>query len=73
LRCSGRFILWCEYYAAATEEVPYHGEHGTLFRRDYGAIYGSLFPNLNVVEGGYLEGDGWDRATWQLLEKPPAG
>lgn len=72
VRCAGRFVLWCEYYAPATEEIPYHGERGTLFRRDYGAIYGSLFPALTVVEEGYLEDEGWDRGTWQLLAKPPA-
>ena len=72
VRCSDRFVLWCEYYAPSTEEVPYHGEKGTLFRRNYGAIYGETFPELTVVEEGYLEDEGWDRGTWQLLRRPPA-
>jgi spore coat polysaccharide biosynthesis protein SpsF len=69
VRCTGRFVMWCEYYAPSTEEVPYHGERGTLFRRDYGAIYRSLVPGLAVVDEGYLEGEGWDRGTWQLLRR----
>ena len=72
VRCSNRFVLWCEYFAPQTEEVPYHGETGTLFRRDYGAIYASLFPDLTVVEEGYLESEAWDRGTWQLLRRPEA-
>jgi pseudaminic acid biosynthesis-associated methylase len=70
VRCSSRFVLWAEYHAAATEEVPYRGETGALYRRDYGAIYRELFPELGVVREGFLgPDDGFDRVTWQLLEK----
>jgi hypothetical protein len=70
VRCSSRFVLWAEYHAAATEEVPYRGETGALYRRDYGAIYRELFPELSVVRAGFLgPDDGFDRVTWQLLEK----
>jgi spore coat polysaccharide biosynthesis protein SpsF len=73
VRCSSRFVLWAEYHAAATEDVPYHGVAGSLFRRDYGAIYGELFPELEVRDEGFLAPeDGFDRLTWQLLEKPSA-
>lgn len=71
VRCSARFVLWAEYHAPATEEVPYHGETGALYRRDYGALYGELFPELAVIREGFLApDDGFDRVTWQLLEKP---
>ena len=71
VRCSRRFVLWAEYYAEATEEVPYRGESGALFRRDYGRIYRGLFPDLTVRREGFLAPeDGFDRVTWQLLEKP---
>jgi pseudaminic acid biosynthesis-associated methylase len=71
VRCSRRFVLWAEYHAPATEEVPYRGIRGSLFRRDYAAIYAASFPELAVVESGFLgEEDGFDRVTWQLLEKP---
>jgi pseudaminic acid biosynthesis-associated methylase len=70
VRCSARFVLWAEYHAETTEEVPYHGKSGALYRRDYGAIYRELFPELSVVREGFLAPeDGFDRVTWQLLEK----
>ena len=74
VRCSRAFVLWAEYHAPATEEVPYHGIAGSLYRRDYGAIYRQHFPELVVREEGFLAPDaGFDRLTWQLLEKASAG
>jgi pseudaminic acid biosynthesis-associated methylase len=71
VRCSRRYVLWAEYHAPRTEEVPYRGEPGALFRRDYGQIYHDLFPTLIVRREGFLTPDeGFDRVTWQLLEKP---
>lgn len=71
VRCSSRYVLWAEYHALRTEEVPYHGESGALFRRDYGQIYHDLFPTLVVRREGFLTPEeGFDRVTWQLLEKP---
>lgn len=71
VRCSRRYVLWAEYHAPRTEEVPYRGEPGALFRRDYGQIYHDLFPTLMVRREGFLTPDeGFDRVTWQLLEKP---
>ena len=73
VRCSRAFVLWAEYHAPATQEVPYHGVAGSLYRRDYGAIYRELFPELVVRAEGFLAPeDGFDRLTWQLLEKPTA-
>ena len=72
VRCADRFVLWCEYYAPSTEEIPYHGEPGTLFRRDFAALYAAGFPDLTVIEEGYLAPDeGFDRSHWQLLERTP--
>ena len=51
--------------------MPYRREPGALFRRDYGQIYHDLFPTLMVRREGFLAPDeGFDRVTWQLLEKP---
>jgi pseudaminic acid biosynthesis-associated methylase len=70
VRCSRRYVLWGEYQAERTEEIPYHGVEGALFRRDYGAIYHTLFPDLVVRDEGFLgPEEGFDRVTWQLLEK----
>jgi hypothetical protein len=63
-------VLWIEYYAPRTEEVEYRGQPGSLFRRDYGRIYHETFPELRLVDEGFLRPeDGFDRGTWQLLEK----
>ena len=71
VRCSRRFVLWVEYHAPETVEVPYHGVEGTLFKRDYGRIYRDLFPELTIHSEGFLGPEaGFDRGTWQLLEKP---
>ncbi len=71
VRCARSHVLWAEYHAPRNEEVPYHGVTGSLFRRDYGAIYNQLFPDLVVRDEGFLAPeDGFDRLTWQLLEKP---
>ena len=73
VRCSRAFVLWAEYHAPSTEEVPYHGVAGSLYRRNFGAIYSELFPELEVRDEGFLAPeDGFDRLTWQLLGKPSA-
>lgn len=71
VRVSRRYILWAEYYAEETTVVPYHGESAALLKRDYGRVFGELFPELTVRQEGFLGEDaGFDRVTWQLLEKP---
>ncbi|MCU0268688.1 MAG: methyltransferase domain-containing protein [Acidimicrobiales bacterium] len=70
VRASRRWVLMGEYYAATTEEVPYRGVDGALFRRDYGAIFASLFPDHRLAERGFLGRDtGWDDITWWLFER----
>jgi pseudaminic acid biosynthesis-associated methylase len=70
VRVSRRYVLCGEYYAADRLEVDYRGERGALFKRDYGRIYVEEFPELRVVERGFLaRADGWDDVTWWLLEK----
>ena len=71
VRVTRRYVLWAEYHAEETTEVPYRGERGALLKRDYGRIYHELVPELRVRREGYLGPDaGFDRVTWQLLEKP---
>jgi spore coat polysaccharide biosynthesis protein SpsF len=69
-RVSRRYVLCGEYHASETEEVPYRGQPGSLFKRDYGTLYRELFPELRLVEQGFLSRDqGWDDVTWWLFEK----
>jgi pseudaminic acid biosynthesis-associated methylase len=74
VRVSRRHVLAIEYTGDTAIEVPYRGEHGALFKRDYGRLYGELFPELDPVDSGLLSRDeGWDDATWWLFQKvePP--
>lgn len=71
VRVARRFVLWAEYHADETTEIPYRGEQGALFKRDYGRIYRELFPELRLRREGFLGPEaGFDRVTWQVLEKP---
>lgn len=71
VRCSRRFVFSGEYHAEKPTEVPYHLERGALIKRDYGRLYGELFPELELIEEGFLGPDsGFDRVTYQLFAKP---
>lgn len=70
VRCSRRFVLCGEYLSEETEEVPYRGQMGALFRRNYGGLFLELFPELETVDQGFLSrDDGWDDVTWWLFER----
>lgn len=70
VRCARRFVLCGEYFGETTEEVPYHGHEGALFRRDYGQLFRDLFPDLRQIDTGFLSRDsGWDDVTWWLFER----
>ena len=74
VRCARRYILWIEYHAPETVEVPYRGVPGSLFKRDYGRLYLEQFPGLTVQAEGFLAPEqGFDRGTWQLLALPGPG
>ena len=51
-------------------EIEYRGERGLLFKRDYGSLYASLFPELALRHTEELTGekDGFDRVTFHVLE-----
>lgn len=72
VRCSSRWILCGEYHALATVDVPYRGEEGALFKRDYGRLFTESFPRLQLHDQGFLgRDDGWDDVTWWALELLP--
>ena len=75
VRVSGRYVLCGEYYAEELTEVPYRGQEGALFKRDFGGLYQELFPELELVDEGFLpRGEGsWDDVTWWVFEKKVEG
>jgi pseudaminic acid biosynthesis-associated methylase len=71
VRCSRRYILCGEYWAETTEEIAYRGHDGALFKRDYGRILMSLFPQLILRKQGVLtHDDGFDDLTYWVFQKP---
>jgi ubiquinone/menaquinone biosynthesis C-methylase UbiE len=68
VRVSRRYVLAVEYHADEITEVPYRRQRGALFKRDYRRRYQELFPELELLDGGFLGRDqGWDDATWCLF------
>ena len=69
-RCARRHVLVAEYYSPSTVEVPYRGQEGALFKRDFGSLFLEQFGDLRLIESGFLERDsGWDDITYWILER----
>jgi len=76
-RAARRYIIVVEYYNPVPVEVPYRGHQGKLFKRDFAGEMLDAFPDLRVVDYGFV----WrrdpaypqDDCSWFLLEKtaPP--
>lgn len=70
VRCSRRFVLCAEYFAEQPTEIPYRGQTGALFKRDFGGLYQQTCPELVLRERGWVGvDDGFDDCTWWLFEK----
>lgn len=73
---SRRYILIAEYYNPAPVEVPYRGHAGKLFKRDFAGEMLDTFPDLQLVDYGFVyHRDAkfpQDDLNWFLLEKRPA-
>lgn len=70
VRTSQRWVFCGEYYAPEQVEVPYRGQEGALFKRDYGRLFEEWFPVLRLHSRGYLGREqGWDDVTWWLFSR----
>lgn len=71
VRCSRRYVLAAEYHAEETTEVPYRGERGALFKRNYRTLFEQRFAGLRHRESGFLSADysGFDDVTYILFEQ----
>jgi pseudaminic acid biosynthesis-associated methylase len=71
VRCSRRYVLCGEYRADELEEVPYRGQRGALYKQDYGRLYQERFPQLQLLEEGFLpKSEGvWDDVTYWIFEQ----
>jgi pseudaminic acid biosynthesis-associated methylase len=71
VRCSRRYVLCGEYRADELEEVPYRGQRGALYKQDYGRLYQERFPQLRLIQEGFLpKSEGvWDDVTYWVFEQ----
>ncbi|HZR22195.1 MAG TPA: pseudaminic acid biosynthesis-associated methylase [Vicinamibacterales bacterium] len=72
VRVSRRYVLCSEYFSHAPVEIPYRGESGLLWKRDFGKAYLETCPNLRVVQYGFIwqtEFPHFDNLNWWLFEK----
>jgi pseudaminic acid biosynthesis-associated methylase len=70
---SSRYILIAEYYNQTPIDITYRGHSGKLFKRDFAGEMLAQFPDLSLVDYGFVyHGDvnfPQDDITWFLLEK----
>jgi spore coat polysaccharide biosynthesis protein SpsF len=68
-----KYILICEYYNPVPVEVPYHGETGVLWKRDYAGEMLDIYPDLRLVDYGFVYHrdpvSPLDDVSWFLLQK----
>ncbi|MBM3157605.1 MAG: methyltransferase domain-containing protein [Chloroflexi bacterium] len=72
VRVARKYVLCIEYFSHTPVEVPYRGQMGLLFKRDFGAFYLDRFPLLKCVNYGFLwqrEFRIFDNLNWWLFEK----
>lgn len=70
---SRRFIMVGEYYSPSPVSIPYRGHQDRLFKRDFAGELMDRFPDLRLVDYGFLyHRDAHflhDDINWFLLEK----
>lgn len=73
VRVARKYVLCSEYFSHTPQEVPYHGQSGLLFKRDFGSYYLERYQDrLKWIDYGFLwmeEYKFWDNLNWWLFEK----
>ena len=68
VRLSSRYVMFAEY-VGDDEEVPYRGERHALFKREFGRIFESLFPQAELVDTGIAGKEmGFDNVTYWMYD-----
>jgi len=74
-KLSQRYVLINEYYNHSPTEIPYRGNIGKLFKRDFAGEFLDLHQGqYAVADYGFLWSrmhPAWDNTTWVLMEKKP--
>jgi len=70
-RVSSKYIVCCEYFSDKPENIQYRGEDGLLFKRDFGDYWMESYPDLQLIDYGFLwkRMTGLDNITWWIFKK----
>jgi len=70
---SHRYILINEYHSPTPTELEYRGYNGKLFKRDFGRDLWERYPNLKLLDYGFVWGmdalSVGEDSNWFLFEK----
>ena len=72
VRVAKKYVLCSEYFSNNPEEIPYHGQNGLLFKKDFGAFYQDRHPELKCIDYGFhwqRDLEIFDNLNWWLFEK----
>lgn len=71
VRVANHYVLCVEYFSHQPISVPYRGREGYLFKRDFGSFYLERYPDLRVLDYGFLWQplDSSDNSNWWLFAK----
>lgn len=70
-RISSKYVVCIEYFSDKPETIPYRGQDNALFKRDFGGFWLDNFPDLELVDYGFM----WkrvtdlDNLTWWVFRK----
>jgi len=70
-RVSSKYVACAEYFNPTPIEIEYRGHRRVLFKRDFGGFWLDNFPELALVDYGFLwkRATGLDDLTWWLFCK----
>lgn len=71
-KATKRWILIAEYYSPSPVEIPYRGQAGKLWKRDFAGELWDAYPDLTLLDYGFVyrrERYPQDDINWFLLEK----
>jgi spore coat polysaccharide biosynthesis protein SpsF len=74
VRVSRRYVLCAEYFSPRPEAIEYRGRTDLLFKRDFGGFYLDQWPELRLVDYGFLwKRTEFDDLNWWLFERAGGG
>ncbi|MFC1480187.1 pseudaminic acid biosynthesis-associated methylase [Candidatus Omnitrophota bacterium] len=69
-RCSGKYIMGCEFYSDSYQELDYRGNKDLLWKTDFNRLYQETFQGLKPLKERRIKYSGTDKEdSMYLLEK----